>query len=1748
MADFANLVIGVNTSGLKRGERDLKQFGKQGDRTSAKIEKFGGAAKRNFNAAAIAATAALGAVLSIGKAVGIIAEFETSMSRLGAVSRATGGELEALRDIAKELGSTTEFSASQAADGLNFLAMAGFNAKEAMAAIPSVLDLATASGMGLAAAADTASNIMSGFGIAATDAAKVADVLAAASTRANTTVGQLGAAMSTVAPIASALDISLEDTAASIGVLSDAGIQGERAGTALRGVLASLAGPTSQAQEVLRGLGLTIADVDPATNDLSVVMAKLGAAGLSTADAMTLFGREAASGALVLIDGAQRVGDFGDELERADGAAGDMAATMRDNLGGDLKGVMSAAQGLAIALGDAGLTAIIRGLVQGVTGLVRGLTDLITILSKGASNISAFVRNMLGMSSTAEIAQKAIDNGTLAMGDQITQIQILTQSTKEGSIISEEAARVRLAEAQSLLQVVDATKKLNLEKFNEESGLDEALLDVQRLTEEYEELRTVKARAAEQGVNLPGIVSDTASWNAELENAQKLLAQAQGKVEAIKIVQRELTFLSEGEVAQRTELVTLIEQLEKGIVNVKDGQVFLNGELVTGVELSDRLSSEVLGINFSSAISGADALAERLGVSLSLATMIAARAGSSSVGDEVFDPRSAKYQAASQAEANRVKVLAEMRQSFEDANAAAEKLNSTTSSSAPAEALTKTSDAIQDQIDALEDAANPLRVFTREMAKLDALKLEGLSDGAYAAAVEALREQLEYATPEVGKFTQMFKDGMGDAIDYMVDGFKGGFKGLLDIVKRSILQAIKFAISNPIKLALGVGGGVAGGAANAAGGMGGVTNAVGGGSLAMGLGAAMTGSSLIGLTGLGAVGGGMGLAAGGLMSGGVGGMTTAISAQVSAAAAGVGSITAAAGAVVLPLLAIAAVFTLFKSKTTELDSGLRITTDSMGSLVEEFKKIKKKNFFKSRTSMNFEEMEDAGPITEAIDAIKEQAIGLGSVLGLTAENFSSFSSQIQISLKGLSEDEAKAEIARAFGVIADQFSYAALGHFEETYGGITREGETANETLNSLAVSLQFANAAFKDLGFVLFETSVLGAAAAREFVDSLGGLDAFAAKSSTYFQSFYTTAEQVANATGVLSDTLEQLGFKLPRTRDQFRQLVEAQDLTTESGQHAVAVLLQVSGAFDLLTTQLEDGKENLSNALGLFASGISEQKGVIRQAVNALVDPLKDAINSTRIDAEKSYKIFKLASDKTAASAKSIVDIIRGTLDSRTIRSETVELQRYQRAQRQIASFAGGASFDETSLTRATEGVSIDSQKFFGSFEDYARDFYKTQISLTSLAEKAEGELSDVETQIAIAEKAYQIAQGTYQEAQDFNVALDNLLLDLASFTETSARNQPFIDQIKAEGDRQIDLLDAVLVATTKQVNAILGVESSVADLAGTNVDAAEALGILGIKEGEMSGAVIALKTPVAEIGSHVAALNLTLAGAYDRLGITVGDLVNLDLAVGLENLEFFAPLAELNLAENFASVDLSKTFDDVDLAKPFDDVDLAKPFEDMNLTGDLETKVSLLGGNVVAFSSAVTLATGGLGINVTNLGTTIDASMVGLGSFLNSLTAAIDGLAIAKANVPTPVINLYTDVLNRAADESGLEFWRNTGLTGDALKDAFTEAAINNGEIPGFANGGMHSGGLRLVGENGPELEVTGPSRVYNNADTKNMLSGDSEELIQELRSLREEVTNLRNQNRDIGVQSVKYGKKLYDLNRQWDIVGLPATRTA
>lgn len=312
--------------------------------------------------------------------------FEKSMASVQAVTKATTADMAAMRDMAKDLGATTEFTASQAAEGLRFLGMAGFTTRQSLEAIPAVLDLSTAAAMDLGRAADISSNMMSAFGIAASEAASVADVLAAASSRANTDVTQMGDGMKYVGPVAAAMGVSINDTAAAIGTLSDAGIQGSMAGTGLRRVFSSLANVTPKANKAIKSLGLDISQLNPTTNDLVDIVDKLSAAGLDAATALTIFGDRGGPAILALVENNAKLRDLTDGLKDVEGEAARMANTMRDNLAGDFDTLKAAAEGLIIALGDAGVTAVLRGLVSGAAALVSGLGTLVDGIGKITSS------------------------------------------------------------------------------------------------------------------------------------------------------------------------------------------------------------------------------------------------------------------------------------------------------------------------------------------------------------------------------------------------------------------------------------------------------------------------------------------------------------------------------------------------------------------------------------------------------------------------------------------------------------------------------------------------------------------------------------------------------------------------------------------------------------------------------------------------------------------------------------------------------------------------------------------------------------------------------------------------------------------------------------------------------------------------------------------------------------------------------------------------------------------------------------------------------------------------------------------------------------------------------------------------------------------------------------------------------------------------------------------------------------------
>ena len=299
-----------------------------------------------------------------------------------AVTGATGAEMDKMREQAKELGRSTRFSASEAGEGMEMLARAGFDTSEVMDALPSVLDLAAAGAVELGDAADITSNILSGFGMEAEETARVADILAQASADSNVDVQGLGEAFKYAGPIASDLGVSIEDTAASIGVLGDAGIQGGQAGRQLRKGLQSLAAPTSEASSLMNDLGIEVFDAEGNMKSMPEVIGQLenGLDGMSSqqksATLETLFGADAMSAWSVLVnEGADELGNFSSELANSEGTAGEMADVMEDNLAGSMRSLKSALEGVAISFSELG-EGPIRSMIDWLTDMVRKFDNL----------------------------------------------------------------------------------------------------------------------------------------------------------------------------------------------------------------------------------------------------------------------------------------------------------------------------------------------------------------------------------------------------------------------------------------------------------------------------------------------------------------------------------------------------------------------------------------------------------------------------------------------------------------------------------------------------------------------------------------------------------------------------------------------------------------------------------------------------------------------------------------------------------------------------------------------------------------------------------------------------------------------------------------------------------------------------------------------------------------------------------------------------------------------------------------------------------------------------------------------------------------------------------------------------------------------------------------------------------------------------------------------------------------------------
>lgn len=553
------------------------------------------------------AVAAMGAA-----AVTTAARFEQGMARVKALTGATGAEFDMLETAAREAGATTVFSATDASEALSFLAMAGFDANDSVAALPNVLNLAAAAQVNLGQSADIVTNIMTGFGLTAEDTDHAVDVLVETMTSANTSLPQLGDAMKMVAPVAEGLGWSMEDTATAVAKMSDAGIQGQRAGTALRAMLLSLANPTGQTADAMEELGINILDANDNMLPLPELVAEVSNKfeGMSdtqrTAAAQMLVGREAASGFLAIMKNSpEDLQEYITGLENSEGAAQRLSDIQNDTLIGSMKEFMSIVEEVGISVGKELIPAL-RNFVDYGTNIVKTISklnpEIVAMGLKFAGGASAALLTV-GAINKLRTAMKALQlmSGPLGwislaaglLGGVAMASMEATEEVEEFTEVNLDQANALADQSDNLGGMIDKYDKLrdSSKLTNDEFGryMDiSAELDFETDADKVKKLKDEQAGLAEKSgmsneklgemVDLNGDILDIAPQTAEAitKNGDAMI----GNADAAKAYNEEL----------REQLrLELEKQRSNAIENLKEGY----DELTRALKEQKRLGEQI---------------------------------------------------------------------------------------------------------------------------------------------------------------------------------------------------------------------------------------------------------------------------------------------------------------------------------------------------------------------------------------------------------------------------------------------------------------------------------------------------------------------------------------------------------------------------------------------------------------------------------------------------------------------------------------------------------------------------------------------------------------------------------------------------------------------------------------------------------------------------------------------------------------------------------------------------------------------------------------------------------------------------------------------------------------------------------------------------------------------------------------------------------------------------------------------------
>lgn len=500
----------------------IDRLSQEQEQAAQSAQEYGDSATSAFQAAgeALAAAGIVAGLKEIGAAyVGTVqaaGEFGAAMSNVEALSGASRQEMAALNTQAKELGATTKFTAMESGEAMGYMGMAGWNAQQMLSGMPGVLDLAAASGEDLSGVADIVTDSLTGFKMTAADTGEFVDVLATAASKSNTNVSMLGESFKYVAPLASTLGYTAEDTAVMLGLMANSGIKASQAGTTLLTAITNLASPTKEQAAEMERLGLSLTDSNDQMLPLLDMAGNLREAfsGMSEAEqsaaASTIFGKEAMSGMLAVINASEAdYQSLTESIQNSAGAAKRMAEIKLDNLMGDLTLLNSAADGLGLTLGEEFMPQV-RALVQAGTGVltfVNGFIDANPVLTKaimGAAGAVGAVTAAMVAYNAAKKVSAALNLAAMFTGPvgPIMAVAAALGAVTAGIAGAVEAANEGIPRVDELTQAAQALGDTVSEAAE---GFEKSQVDVQaaadsadRYIDRLEALEGISGRTKEQ--------------------------------------------------------------------------------------------------------------------------------------------------------------------------------------------------------------------------------------------------------------------------------------------------------------------------------------------------------------------------------------------------------------------------------------------------------------------------------------------------------------------------------------------------------------------------------------------------------------------------------------------------------------------------------------------------------------------------------------------------------------------------------------------------------------------------------------------------------------------------------------------------------------------------------------------------------------------------------------------------------------------------------------------------------------------------------------------------------------------------------------------------------------------------------------------------------------------------------------------------------------------------------------------------